>query len=149
MKRHFTVILSISLLLLCSLAGCSLEQRCNRRLAFLEKNCPQCFEPVTLRDTIITEAVRYDTSFVMRNDTVADTFVMEKERVKVQVVRLHETLLVQAEVKADTIYIERESAVLQHPRTGAEKCGKLCTLLISLVCILILIWFIKKETMTR
>lgn len=146
MKRHFNVILlSIGLLLLCSLAGCSLEQRCNRRLAFLTKNCPQCFEPVTLRDTIITDAVRYDTSFVMRNDTVADTFVLEKERVRVQVVRLHDTLLVQAEVKADTIYIERESAVLHPPQTGAEKRGLVCLLLISLALCFLLVWFIKKK----
>ncbi len=132
--RHIFFILCVLLSVI--FAGCSVEQRCQRRLVFLENNCPDCFTTATVRDTIIREGWRHDTAFIIHSltDTVADTFVLERERVSVRIIRTCDTLLVTADVLADTIYIERQVAVPTHVKT-VEKGRWLWRLLLVLCAI--------------
>jgi hypothetical protein len=56
---------------------------------------------VVVHDTIYTERVISDTIVVSKPQ---DTIVMEKERLRVRVVRINDTLRIEGECAADTIY---------------------------------------------
>jgi len=58
-------------------------------------------DSVVVRDTIYTERVVSDTVVV---STPQDTIVMEKERLRVRVVRINDTLRIEGECQTDTIY---------------------------------------------
>ena len=56
---------------------------------------------IVMHDTIYTDRVVSDTIVV---STAQDTIVMEKERLRVRVVRINDTLRIEGECEADTIY---------------------------------------------
>jgi len=58
-------------------------------------------ETVVIQDTIYTDRVVSDTIVVSKPQ---DTIVMEKERLRVKVVRINDTLRIEGECQADTIY---------------------------------------------
>jgi len=65
-------------------------------------------QTVTVRDTVIVPEVRIDTVIVTKP---ADTITLFKDRLKVQIVRKHDTLLVAGECQTDTVYITKEVAL--------------------------------------
>jgi hypothetical protein len=58
-------------------------------------------DTVTVRDTVYLPEIKHDTAFLMQNDV--DTFVIEKERLNVRIIRQLDTLKVSAECAADTV----------------------------------------------
>ena len=58
-------------------------------------------ETIVMHDTIYTDRVVSDTIVVTKPQ---DTIVMEKERLRVRVVRINDTLRIEGECQADTIY---------------------------------------------
>lgn len=56
---------------------------------------------IVMHDTIYTDRVVADTIVVTKPQ---DTIVMEKERLRVRVVRINDTLRIEGECEADTIY---------------------------------------------
>lgn len=56
---------------------------------------------IVMHDTIYTDRVVSDTIVVTKPQ---DTIVMEKERLRVRVVRINDTLRIEGECEADTIY---------------------------------------------
>ena len=58
-------------------------------------------ETIVMHDTIYTDRVVSDTIVVTKTQ---DTIVMEKERLRVRVVRINDTLRIEGECQADTIY---------------------------------------------
>jgi len=58
-------------------------------------------ETIVMHDTIYTDRVVSDTIVVTK---AQDTIVMEKERLRVRVVRINDTLRIEGECQADTIY---------------------------------------------
>ena len=58
-------------------------------------------ETIVMHDTIYTDRVVSDTIVVTK---AQDTIVMEKERLRVRVVRINDTLRIEGECEADTIY---------------------------------------------
>lgn len=56
---------------------------------------------IVMHDTIYTDRVVADTIVVTQPQ---DTIVMEKERLRVRVVRINDTLRIEGECEADTIY---------------------------------------------
>lgn len=58
-------------------------------------------ETIVMHDTIYTDRVVSDTIVVTK---AQDTIVMEKERLRVRVVRVNDTLMIEGECAADTIY---------------------------------------------
>ena len=58
-------------------------------------------ETIVMHDTIYTDRVVSDTIVVTK---AQDTIVMEKERLRVRVVRINDTLRIEGECAADTIY---------------------------------------------
>lgn len=99
-------LLFISLFLL---IGCSPAKRLDR----FQKNHPYLFETVTdtvtitIHDTIHTETVRTDTIFHIDFDTVR----IEKEKLKIRLIRQNDTIFVDGECVGDTVYVTEEIEV--------------------------------------
>ena len=92
-KKFFLTILSILLLGSCS---------CNSRMARLQKKCPQCFEKITVSDTVAVPSTRIDTVFVATH--AVDTFVIEHNRASLEIIKEVDTLYTTLHLKPDTIY---------------------------------------------
>jgi len=91
--------MKIFVLLILVITSCTPAQRLGR----LVKNHPELVSTDTVfkQDTTIIEAVKQDSTFIFTGRT--DTFYMEKDRLKIKVIRSHDTLTVQGECKTDTI----------------------------------------------
>ncbi len=87
------------------LSSCS----CNWHLKQVQKRCPDYLQSDTA--VVVRPAVQYDTVFFLSPDTgtstgsapVVDTFLIEKERVRVQLVRVRDTIFANVELPPDTV----------------------------------------------
>ena len=96
----------IYILAILSLTSCDPVRRHNRlvdRYPYVHKDVTQIIHDTV---TIYVPKISHDTTFLMVKDI--DTFVIEKERLKVTIRRDFDTLFVDAECAADTITIYRE-----------------------------------------
>jgi hypothetical protein len=97
---------AIIILALLSLTSCDPVRRHNRlvdRYPYVHKDVTQIIHDTV---TIYVPKISHDTTFLMVRDV--DTFVIEKERLKVTIRREFDTLFVDAECDADTITIYRQ-----------------------------------------
>ena len=93
-------ITAITLFLLLSLSGCSANWHLRKAIA----KDPTILQPkeILLIDTVVvSEGIRVDTLAYF----YTDTFTIEKERLRVQIKRIYDTLRISAECKSDTIRI--------------------------------------------
>lgn len=88
----------LSILALLLLSSCN----CQRRMARLQKRCPQCFEKIMVSDTVATPSIRIDTVFVATR--AVDTFVLEHNRASLEVIKQVDTFYTTLHLKPDTIY---------------------------------------------
>ena len=89
------------------LSGCS----CNYHVRRVQNRCPDYLQTDTAYT--VRPAERYDTVFFLTHDTVVstgsttsaavDTFLIEKERVGVQLVRVRDTIFANVELPPDTV----------------------------------------------
>ena len=97
--------------ILCS--GCS----CGYHVRRVQNRCPEYLRGDTA--VVVRPAEKHDTVFFLSPDTgtstgsapVADTFVVEKERVRVRLVRVRDTVRVGVELPPDTVAIVRTVTV--------------------------------------
>jgi hypothetical protein len=97
---------AIIILALLSLTSCDPVRRHNRlvdRYPYVHKDVTQIIHDTV---TIYVPKISHDTTFLMVRDV--DTFIIEKERLKVTIRREFDTLFVDAECDADTITIYRQ-----------------------------------------
>ena len=92
-------------LILALLAGCTPEkklQRAHRKVEKLTIRFPQLLQKDTLIDTVkvITPTVTTDTLF--HRDT--DTVIVNNERLKIQYIKVGDTIKLMGECKGDTVY---------------------------------------------
>jgi len=66
-------------------------------------------DTIKINDTVITTKTRIDTSF--HHSIIKDTITIEKEKLKLQIVEILDTIYIEVEHDADTIIIEREIPV--------------------------------------
>jgi len=66
-------------------------------------------DTIKINDTIITTQTRIDTAF--HHSIIKDTVTIEKEKLKLQIVEIRDTIYVEVEHEADTIIIENEVPV--------------------------------------
>lgn len=86
-------------------SGCS----CNYHVRRVQNRCQDYLQTDTVYE--VRPAVQYDTAFVFSPDTgtstgsapVVDTFLIEKERVRVQLVRVRDTIFANVELPPDTV----------------------------------------------
>lgn len=91
------------------LSSCSVEKQINRHLKQsarqYKKAISKGYEPradtIYIKDTVITTEVRHDTTIINK---VGDTVIIEKERLKLKYIQLKDSIFIEAECLADTIY---------------------------------------------
>jgi len=114
--KYITIILAAALLSSCSIFESTLQTD-KRRVAKASKRSPQIFQTDTVYKTLEV-AVPYahiDTVLNVQwfTDTISytDTFTKENERVKIQIIRIKDTVKVSGECKPDTVRIETPIAI--------------------------------------
>ena len=103
-----------------TLSGCSANWHLKRAIA-KDPSILQPKELVLIDTVVITSSLRVDTLAYFRTDTIT----IEKERLRVQIKRIHDTLRISAECQADTVRIFKEvevpGPVVYRPRAWWEK----------------------------
>jgi hypothetical protein len=87
----------IILLALTTLVSCYTKQGAIKRF------CSNDTTTLIIRDTIRTETVKHDTSFIYRGDTVTIT----KDKLVIRYFRVNDTTYISGECIGDTIYITK------------------------------------------
>jgi hypothetical protein len=82
-----------------------------KRLSRLVKLHPELTitDTIKINDTVITTQTRIDTSF--HHSSIKDTITIEKEKLRLQIVEICDTIYIEVEHEADTIVIEKEIPV--------------------------------------
>ena len=114
MKKNIFLILQAIVLL----SACS----CEKRMAHLERHCPECFQKVTFSDTVATSSTRIDTIFVTKN--TVDTFRIEHNRVELEIIKQVDTLYTTLHLKPDTIIRTLTLSVPTNPKPKASALDK-------------------------
>jgi hypothetical protein len=85
--------------------SCSVEKQAQWHLRKAIKKDPNIIKNDTLilRDTIIRESVSYDTIFNW--NTILDTISIEKERLRIKIVRINDSIYIKGECIGDTVYV--------------------------------------------
>jgi hypothetical protein len=87
----------IILLALTTLVSCYTKQGAIKRF------CSNDTTTLIIRDTIRTETIKHDTSFIYKGDTVTIT----KDRLVIRYFRVNDTTYISGECIGDTIYLEK------------------------------------------
>lgn len=93
----------ITLCLLALLSGCSADWHLRKAI----KADPTILlqpKAITLIDTVVTQEVRHDTLLL----PVHDTLTIQKERLRIQIKRVNDTIRITGECLTDTIIITKE-----------------------------------------
>jgi len=102
------------------LSGCSANWHLKKAIA-KDPSILQPKELVVIDTVVVTPSLRVDTLTYFRTDTTT----IEKERLRVQIKRIHDTLRISAECQADTVRIFKEvevpGPVVYRPRAWWEK----------------------------
>lgn len=102
------------------LSGCSANWHLKRAIA-KDPSILQPKELVLIDTVVVTPSLRVDTLAYFRIDTIT----IEKDRLRVQIKRIHDTLRISAECQADTVRIFKEvevpGPVVYKPRAWWEK----------------------------
>jgi hypothetical protein len=76
---------------------------CYTKQGAIKRFCTNDTTTLVIRDTIRTETVKHDTSFIYRGDTVTIT----KDKLVIRYFRVNDTTYISGECKGDTIYLEK------------------------------------------
>lgn len=103
----------INILLIATSAVLMVGCRCESRLKRIARTCPQFFEPQTLIDTVLVKEFNTDTQFVIQK--AIDTFIINKDRVNVKIMKYIDTMKVFIKVPQDTIIVTRTVELPETP----------------------------------
>jgi hypothetical protein len=76
---------------------------CYTKQGAIKRFCTNDTTTLIIRDTIRTETVKHDTSFIYRGDTVTIT----KDKLVIRYFRVNDTTYISGECIGDTIYLEK------------------------------------------
>jgi hypothetical protein len=117
-KVTYAGLILLTLALMFATFGCTPQKRLNR----LKRNHPHLFrtDTIIIRDTVRTETVRTDTTFLF--NTLYDTITITKDRLQIRTVRLPgDSIWIEGTCLGDTIYIERKIPCEKAIITGEKK----------------------------
>ncbi len=106
----------ISLVVLAITFSCTPQKRLSRLVALHPELTTT--DTIKINDTVITTELRIDTAF--HHSTIKDTVTIEKEKLKLQIVEVRDTIYLEAEVIPDTIVIDKEIPVEKINNTQLE-----------------------------
>ena len=130
------------LLLIFILASCSPQKRLSR----LVNHHPELkiVDTLHIRDTIPIPRIQADT--LLHIDSLFDTVTFKKDRLKVSVLRLHDTLYLQGACEADTIFVDRkipvERIITMKPDRVDQLISRIPWLVVGLISIILLVLFL-------
>jgi hypothetical protein len=101
--KHILLIISAAIFLF----SCTPQKRLNRLIALHPEL--KTIDTIRIQDTTIIPATRIDTSFY--EGKLNDTVIITKEKLKLKLHRIHDTVYVEAEREADTVVVVKEVAV--------------------------------------
>lgn len=108
-----------------ALISCSPQKRAIRKIDKAKRLAPELFveKRDTIRDTIITPLETFSDTFILLR---YDTIEIDKERLKIQIIRENDTIYVDANCKGDTVYLEREiiDKVIEKPHTVQKESNE-------------------------
>ena len=136
MKNYF-ILLTFTFLLL---ASCSPQKRLHR----LVKKHPELtqLDTIKIQDTVIVPGTNVDTVF--RSSLLHDTVTITKENLQIKLIEINDTIYLNADVKADTIIIEREIPIERIIHVEPEKWWVKWWWVFLLVVLVILFWGFRK-----
>jgi hypothetical protein len=139
MKRSTLVILVTSAMLV---TACSPQRRLERLLAH-HPELTAC-DTARIIDTLITPSVVADTLLLWNN--LPDTVIIQKEKLHMELVRLHDTLLLSGSCQSDTIIrtlqVPVEKIRLVKPDKAALLIGKIPWIVAGVIVVSLLIVFL-------
>ena len=102
MKNSILIILAILLL-----ASCSPQRRLHR----LVTKHPELsrVDTIKIQDTVIVPGPKVDTVF--HSSVLKDTLIITKEKLKIRLIEINDTIYLDAEVEPDTVIITKEILV--------------------------------------
>ena len=97
MKTKIQILLITTIVFLCS---CSPQRRLERLIAHHPELC--ITDTLCIRDSVILPAVTADTAVSFSG--LVDPVIIKKERLEIEVQKVHDTLYIRGKCKADTMY---------------------------------------------
>ena len=94
-----------------AMQGCSVEKRAQRHLKKAIKLDPTIKKKDTIRinDTLISKEIRKDT--IINLERLRDTFFLEKDKLSLKLIKVHDSVYIDAKCESDTIYYTKEIPV--------------------------------------
>jgi hypothetical protein len=131
------------IVLICLVAvmvSCSPQKKLNRLL----KKHPELIvkDTVNIKDTIITESVKHDT--LLNWNTLYDTAYIEKDKLRIKVVRVNDSIFIRGECVGDTIYYEKQVLVDKIIQQKSEQNKWFNKLLFVLMLIFVILFLLRK-----
>jgi len=127
------------ILLLSVISSCSPQRRLERLVAHHPEL--KIADTLILRDTIIRPAIIADSSFPLSK--MPDTVVISRDRLEIKLVKLHDTIHVTGQCKADTVVRELRVPV-ERIKLVKEGGGWGCKLLLGLIGVVVVAMAWKK-----
>ena len=145
MKNFIILVLAILLL-----GSCSPQRRLNRLIRNHQELSQ--LDTITITDTTILPEIRIDT--VVHHSTLKDTLIITKEKLKLQLIEINDTIYIEAYHEPDTVVFTKEIPVERIIYKETE--SKLKTALLKfkyyllfvvgfIVLVIILRFFLKKQ----
>jgi hypothetical protein len=137
MKNIFVIIIALLFI------SCTPQQRLSRIL----RNHPDLMKHDTMivKDTIRLPGFVVDSSFYC---VTGDTITIEKERVKVRLIYIHDTLKINVKQRPDTIYTEKKvivNKVIEVKIPWYKDKVNIGLIIAGILLLLIIIWLLKKK----
>ena len=91
--------------------GCSVERRSQRHLKKAIRLNPDILkkDTILIHDTITTEEVKHDTVINLKH--LLDTFYLQKDKLSIKMVKVHDSIWIEGKCDSDTIYFKKEVPV--------------------------------------
>jgi len=121
-RTFYLIVLLLGSLIILS---CSPQRRLNRLVALHPEL--KTSDTLLLRDTVILPLVQSDTFFHI--DSLFDTVIIEKDRLQMSLLRLHDTLYLQGKCDPDTIIVEKKIPVERITSVKSSRIDKIIALL--------------------
>ena len=133
MKTKCTLFLIMTAALL--VISCSPQRRLEKLLAQHPELTAR--DTISMKDTLITPEVTVDTSFLLNK--LHDTVVIQKEKLRMEFVKLHDTLFVSGNCMSDTVIrtleVPVEKIKLVKPDKATMLIGKIPWIMAGLIAV--------------
>ena len=135
-----TITLFIALIVLVSCDPVKRHNRLVDKYPYVHRNVTQVIRDTT---TIIVPEIKHDTTFIKTKDI--DTFIIEKERLKVVIRQHYDTMYVDATCESDTITVYKEITVPMYvSEKHKNKYGWMWWIVIVVIILLTANYIFKK-----